>query len=91
MINKDTEFKISSNVVKSELNNQSVILNLNTGVYFQVNELGTFIISELKNYTDITTLQKKISLSFNVSNEEYKDELKKFIEILVKKNLLIIK
>jgi len=91
MINKDNKFKISSNVVTSELNHESVILNLNTGVYFQVNELGTFIISELKNYTDITTLQKKISLSFNVSNEEYKDELKKFIEILVKKNLLIIK
>jgi len=91
MINKDTEFKISSNVVKSELNNQSVILNLNTGVYFQVNELGTFIISELKNYTDITTLQEKISLSFNVSNEVYKDELKKFIDTLIEKNLLKIK
>lgn len=91
MINRDNKFKISSNIVTSELNHESVILNLNTGVYFQANELGTFIISELKNYTDITTLQEKISLSFNVSNEEYKDELKKFIEILVKKNLLIIK
>ena len=91
MINKDTEFKISSNVVTSELNNQSVILNLNTGVYFQANELGTFIISELKNYTDITTLQEKISLSFNVSNEVYKDELKKFIDTLIEKNLLKIK
>lgn len=91
MINKDNKFKISSNVVISELNHESVILNLNTGVYFQANELGTFIISELKNYTDIPTLQEKISLSFNVSNELYKDELKKFIETLVEKNLLIIK
>lgn len=91
MINKDNEFKISSNVVTSELNNESVILDLNTGVYFQANELGTFIISELKDYTDITTLQEKISLSFNVTNEAYKDELKKFIETLIEKNLLIIK
>jgi hypothetical protein len=42
-------------------------MNLNTGIYFQVNELGSFIISELKNYQNIATLQEKIILSFDVS------------------------
>ena len=90
MINRDAKFKISSDVVISEVNNESVILNLNTGIYFQVNELGTFIITELKNYQNIVTLQKKIMLSFNVSDEACKDDLENFLETLLEKNLLLI-
>ena len=90
MINKDTKYKISSDVVISEINNESVILNLNTGIYFQVNELGSFIITELKNYQNILTLQEKIILSFDVSAEECKDDLENFLKILLEKSLLLI-
>tara|TARA_B100001559_G_C15897279_1_gene348070 strand:+ start:66 stop:341 length:276 start_codon:yes stop_codon:yes gene_type:complete len=89
MINKDTKFKISPDVVISEINNESVIMNLNTGIYFQVNELGSFIISELKNYQNIAMLQEKIILSFDVSSEACKDDLENFLEILLEKNLLL--
>ena len=90
MINKDTKFKISSDVVISEINNESVLLNLNTGIYFQVNEMGSFIISELTNYQNIATLQEKIILSFDVSAEACKEDLENFLETLLEKNLLLI-
>ena len=90
MINKDTKFKISSDVVISEINNESVLLNLNTGIYFQVNEMGSFIISELTNYQNIATLQEKIIFSFDVSDEACKDDLENFLETLLEKNLLLI-
>jgi hypothetical protein len=90
MINKDTKFKISSEVVISEINNESVLLNLNTGIYFQVNEMGSFIISELKNYQNIAMLQEKITLGFDVSAEACKDDLENFLETLLEKNLLLI-
>ena len=90
MINKDTKFKISTDVVISEINNESVLLNLNTGIYFQVNEMGSFIISELTNYQNIATLQEKIIFSFDVSDEACKDDLENFLETLLEKNLLLI-
>jgi hypothetical protein len=90
MMNKDTKFKISSDVVISEINNESVLLNLNTGIYFQVNEMGSFIISELTNYQNIVTLQEKIILSFDVSAEACKDDIENFLETLLEKNLLLI-
>lgn len=90
MINKDTKFKISSEVVISEINNESVLLNLNTGIYFQVNEMGSFIISELKNYQNIAMLHEKITLGFDVSAEACKDDLENFLETLLEKNLLLI-
>ena len=89
MINKDTKFKISTDVVISEINNESVLLNLNTGIYFQVNEMGSFIISELTNYQNIAMLQEKIILSFDVSAEACNDDLENFLEILLEKNLLL--
>ena len=91
MINKDTEFKISSDIVVSEINNDSVILDLNSGAYFQTNELGSFIITQLESYTSLAILQEKILLSFNVSIETCKNDLENFIEILFKKNLLLIR
>ena len=91
MINKDTEFKISSEIVVSEINNDSVILDLNSGVYFQTNELGSFIITELENYTTLAILQEKILLCFNVSIETCKNDLENFVEILFKKNLVLIR
>ena len=91
MINKDTNFKISSDIAISEINHESVLLNLNTGTYFQVNELGSFIISELKDYKSIDELQKKIILSFNVSDETCNDDLEGFINNLLEKKLLLIK
>jgi len=90
MINKDTNFKIADDIVVSEINNESVLLNLKTGTYFQVNELGSFIISELKNYTTTSRLQEKIISSFDVTDELCKKDLEKFIEILLEKNLLLI-
>ena len=91
MINKDTKFKISSDIAISEINHESVLLNINTGTYFQVNELGSFIISELKDYKSIDELQKKIILSFNVSDETCNDDLEGFINNLLEKKLLLIK
>ena len=46
----DKIFKIVDDIVLSKINNESVILNLKDGIYFQVNELGSYIISQLNQY-----------------------------------------
>mgnify|MGYP001449578187 CR=1 FL=1 len=66
MYSKETLFKITDDIAISEINNESVILNLKSGVYFQVNELGTFIISQLKEYSSFELLNDKITKDFNV-------------------------
>ena len=90
MINKDTNFKIAKDIVISEINDESVLLNLKTGIYFQVNELGSFIVSELKNFTNTSILQEKITSNFDVKAELCMQDLENFIEILLAKDLLLI-
>ena len=54
-------FKISDEVAISEINNESVILNLSTGIYFQTNELGSFIVSQLNEYTSLEDLKERVN------------------------------
>lgn len=87
-MNYEDMFIISNDIVISEINNESVILNLNTGIYFQTNELGSFIVSLLNEYHSLKTIEEKISQSFDVTREECHNDILKFIETLNEKKLL---
>ena len=56
----DKIFKIVDDIVLSKINNESVILNLKDGIYFQVNELGSYIICQLNQYSSLESLNNKI-------------------------------
>lgn len=85
---KDKIFKIVDDIVVSEINDESVILNLKTGIYFQVNELGTYIISQLNEYSTFESLNQKIIEDFNVTLIKSEKDLLVFIKDLESKNLL---
>lgn len=84
----DKNFKIIDDIVISEINNESVILNLKNGIYFQVNELGSYIIYQLNQYSSLESLNNKIIKDFDVSPNKSKKDLLAFIRELENKNLL---
>ena len=85
---KDEIFKIVDDIVVSEINNESVILNLKTGIYFQVNELGSYIVSKLNQYSTFEILNNRVTEDFDVSPNKSKKDLLAFIKDLDSKNLL---
>ena len=91
MINYDAMFIISEDIVISEINNESVILNLNTGIYFQTNELGSFIVSLLNEFHSLRTIEDKVTQSFDVTTDKCRNDILKFIENLNEKKLLSFK
>ena len=84
----DKNFKIIDDIVISEINNESVLLNLKNGIYFQVNELGSYIIYQLNQYSSLESLNNKIIKDFDVSPNKSKKDLLAFIRELENKNLL---
>ena len=84
----DKIFKIVDDIVLSKINNESVILNLKNGIYFQVNELGSYIIYQLNQYSSLESLNNKIIKDFDVSPNKSKKDLLAFIRELENKNLL---
>ena len=85
---KDKVFKIVDDIVVSEINNESVILNLKTGIYFQANELGSYIVSELDQYSTFESLNNKITEDFDVIPNKSEKDLLTFIKDLESKGLL---
>tara|TARA_B100000242_G_scaffold267785_1_gene217463 strand:+ start:3469 stop:3744 length:276 start_codon:yes stop_codon:yes gene_type:complete len=85
---KDRTFKIIDDVVVSQINDESIILNLKTGIYFQINELGSYIVSKLNNYSTFETLNNRVTEDFDVSPNKSKKDLLVFIKDLDSKNLL---
>ena len=85
---KDRTFKIIDDVVVSQINDESIILNLKTGIYFQTNELGSYIVSKLNNYSTFETLNNRVTEDFDVSPNKSKKDLLVFIKDLDSKNLL---
>ena len=85
---KDEIFKIVDDIVVSEINNESVILNLKTGIYFQVNELGSYIVSQLNQYSTVESLKNKITEDFDVAPNKSEKDLLSFIKDLESKGLL---
>ena len=85
---EDRTFKIIDDVVVSQINDESIILNLKTGIYFQINELGSYIVSKLNNYSTFETLNNRVTEDFDVSPNKSKKDLLVFIKELDSKNLL---
>ena len=77
---KDEIFKLVDDIAVSEINNESVILNLKTGIYFQVNELGSYIISQLNQYSTFESLNNKINEEFDVAPNKSEKDLLAFIK-----------
>ncbi len=75
-------------IVISEINDESVILNLKTGIYFQVNELGSYIVAQLNQYSTLESLNNKIIEDFDVIPNKSEKDLLLFIKDLANKNLL---
>ncbi len=85
---KDKIFKMIDGIVISKINDESVILNLKTGIYFQVNELGSYIVAQLNQYSTFESLNNKITEDFDVAPNKSKQDLLSFIKDLESKNLL---
>ncbi|MAV80486.1 MAG: hypothetical protein CMD12_00665 [Flavobacteriales bacterium] len=85
---RDKIFKIIDDIVISEINDESIILNLKTGIYFQVNELGSYIVSKLNQYSTFESLNNKIIEDFDVAPNKSEKDLVSFIKDLESKNLL---
>ena len=68
----------------------SILLNLETGNYFELNEQALFIVENLKSFIRIESLLINMMEQFEVNEEVCKEDLFSFVSSLNKKNLIIV-
>ena len=82
------KYKHCDNIDWKEFDNESVLLNLTTGYYFRLNQVGSFIwplIDEEHNLGDIID---RVLARFEVSQRQAKTDVHDFIEQLLAEQLI---
>jgi hypothetical protein len=85
---KNKSFKRSAGCVSTILDGETVILDVVSGIYSGLNEVGTVVWELLENQVTIAELREAILGSFDVSSEECSEHLLFFLQELADNKLI---
>ncbi len=83
-----TNYKIAEDVLSKTVNDEEVIVNLNTGTYFGLNPTGTVIWNHLKLGSDPSVILNDLLEQFEASEDELQQDLEQFVAHLQSQNML---
>ena len=87
---KNKKFYLSPTIAISEVGEQAILLNTETGSYYQLNKIGRFITEQLENKNDFDELAQIILENFQISEDVCHNDLDTFLDSLNQRNLLVV-
>lgn len=91
IISPDTTVVATSEQVSSDLAGESVILNLKTGMYFGLNEVGASIWNLLQQPRSVKDICTQILEEYEVESEQCERDVLTLLNELVESELIEIK
>jgi hypothetical protein len=82
--------RVPDDVLISNLQEESVILNLNSERYFGLDDVGTRMLSVLNNSDSIEAAYESLAEEYDVDREVLRNDLTALIENLLKQGLIQI-
>jgi len=83
-----TRVKPSDDVVWRDLQGESILLDLKSGVYFGLDPVGTRIWTLLQDHTDLQAVLEQLLREYEVSEETCARDLLELIAVLQEKGLV---
>jgi Coenzyme PQQ synthesis protein D (PqqD) len=80
--------KVSDDVVSRDLEGEAVVLNLETGIYFGLNEVGTRIWSLIEEHGSLQKVFAIIKDEYDVPSETLENDLLRIVQELHAKGLI---
>lgn len=80
---------VPDDVLISKLQEESVILNLDSERYYGLDDVGTRFLSALTTSDSIETAYDRLSREYDVDPQELRDDLLALVENLIDQGLLI--
>lgn len=85
---KATMWKIPEHVVFQVLDGEAVVLNVDSGRYFGLNEVGTRFWQELEQGHSVEQITERLLGEYDVERPELQRDLAELIAMLKERNLL---
>ena len=89
-VSLQSSVKICDDVVSRDLEGEAVILNLETGTYFGLNEVGTRIWTLIQEHESLNRVFEAIRQEYEVSPEALEGDLLRIIDELRTKGLVSV-
>jgi hypothetical protein len=84
----DSRVTTGPDAVFRELDGEAVILNLDTGLYFGLNDVGTRIWQLIETHTDLRRVFEILRVEFDVADDRLQTDLLALVENLCDKGLV---
>src|SRR5260370_42383877 len=88
-INLDSQVRIQDDVLFQELQGEAVLLNLNTGVYFGLDQIGTRIWQLLQNDGALSRVMEVILQEYDVPPDTLAQDLVELVSQMKQQDLLV--
>lgn len=88
--NRDRLIRRAKDAISTELDGETVILNIETGIYSGLDQVGTTIWNTLAEPATFVNLKKRIMADYEVSEQRCSDDLSVFLDELLKNRLITL-
>lgn len=85
------EVSIPEQVLFRDLEGESVLLHLGSGLYFGLDEIGTLIWNLLGDGHSLKEIEKRILSEYDVSLEEVQNDVRRIVKELTQNGLLEVR
>ena len=82
-------YRLSEKIAITDVDDEVVLLKLDTGAYYGLNSVGASLVHGLKNEQTVHQICKDISSRYQIPYQNVNQDLTELIEQLVKEQLLI--
>lgn len=89
-VHKNTRIKRKNDVISSQIDGEAVMMSLENGEYYGLNETGSYIWDALEQETTIDELVTGLTAQYDVDETTCRDEVTRLIEELNTKGLIEI-
>ena len=83
-------FSVADGISSAELDGEAVLLNVNSGQYFKLNEIGARIMSLVQRQTSLGTIRKSLLEEFEVESEQLERDIILFLSDMTEHRLIRI-
>ncbi|MBN1623397.1 MAG: PqqD family protein [Clostridia bacterium] len=80
--------KLSANIILRDMQGETVLLNLETGDYYSLNQVGSLIIKCIEENLSVDEITAKVLDTYDIDEETAKSDVLSLIDDLVKNNIL---
>ena len=82
-------FQVNRRIVFKEVDEQTVLINIETGLYYSLNDTGSIIFRSLREQADCSEILQRLCDTYGVPEEMAKLDLEEFLRALSDEDILV--